>query len=776
MAEKTFLSDISTDGKIKASVLPNSIGTIMTYNSATREFSTRTNAQIIQDLELLTSSSLSNYITNNTNNILPNDAVWSITSNTRGGQFRFTSSGYPRVSWGDSEMIFTDEGTIELNNYGFRQEDNTGDNYLYYDTYFKNVNFQNPQGLRPFIVTSNTLVENLNADLLDGRHASDFALASNLGNYLPITGGTMIGRIDMMSTNGIGSWGSDTNNSNYLTWRRADASGALGYIGGDGGGVVGAGNGHNFCLRAAGQGADLKFYSDTGNILANEEIVATRPWVDVSYVSKLLNITIDGVTQNLLTDRVWDSSGKYISKNILSGRTISDANNAAGTDFYYLNSANKPSTAQDGVLQSFSFDNNQWYSQMFSDWRTNEWYIRTKNQGTWSLWKKILHEGNFSPSNFIKVDVSTNIINGSDTRSNTTWFDYNWAGLGKTGSVINFSGLGSGGQYNIELFGEYQDGNSFWLRNRDGDISIWKNPVQIFHTGNLNPGSFMQTSHPANSITQFDINQFRYYWGYADLRNLKPSDIPVNKIQFGFGSFGNNNTNPWSDWIHFGGFTNSTGGKQNLIAFNKEGMGIRQFQADSQSTNPYTNYVEYWHSGNLNTSIFVTTTGVTQTITSDKTFDSNVTMNGVLKANGLVSNGSQSYDEIWTTNGSSRDISTLGKVSVQFNIGVDGQSHLLELKPKHYLATVPVTGTGIENTKIVLPKEARNGQEVQITNYSDSAVYVAVEGNTSNASIINQGETLRTYFEIFANPGDIFEDKYTGGKWVHISTFTYKIL
>jgi hypothetical protein len=46
-------------------------------------------------------------------------------------------------------------------------------------------------GTSPFVITSTTVNTNLNADLLDGKHASDFAAASALGNYLPLTGGTL---------------------------------------------------------------------------------------------------------------------------------------------------------------------------------------------------------------------------------------------------------------------------------------------------------------------------------------------------------------------------------------------------------------------------------------------------------------------------------------------------------------------------------------------------------------------------------------------------------
>lgn len=90
------------------------------------------------------------------------------------------------------------------------------------------------------------------------------------------------------------------------------------------------------------------------------------------------------------------------------------------------------------------------------------------------------------------------------------------------------------------------------------------------------------------------------YLPYRDIRTIKPNSIGVNKIEYGFSSFPNNSTSPYSDFIHFGGYTDASGGKQNLILFNKGDFGIRQYQGNFQADTPYSSYVDYWHSGNLN--------------------------------------------------------------------------------------------------------------------------------------------------------------------------------
>lgn len=48
-----------------------------------------------------------------------------------------------------------------------------------------------PTGTAPFVIASTTVNTNLNADLLDGYHASSFALSSHTHAYLPLSGGEM---------------------------------------------------------------------------------------------------------------------------------------------------------------------------------------------------------------------------------------------------------------------------------------------------------------------------------------------------------------------------------------------------------------------------------------------------------------------------------------------------------------------------------------------------------------------------------------------------------
>ncbi|GEN75703.1 hypothetical protein CHA01nite_14430 [Chryseobacterium hagamense] len=199
-----------------------------------------------------------------------------------------------------------------------------------------------------------------------------------------------------------------------------------------------------------------------------------------------------------------------------------------------------------------------------------------------------------------KFDQSGGINNGSDTRSNKSWFDYNWAGTGMAGSVINFSGLT--GNYNVELFAHYGSSSTIGFRTKNGDTGYWGNPQLFWHNGNFNPDSKISTSHPANGITQNYLNGWLTYYGYTDTRKLSPDLIKVGKLQFGFTSWNNDggNTSLWADFLHFGGYSDASGGNQNLIAFSKNGFGLRQWQGSFQSPAAYQSFVDYWHTGNVN--------------------------------------------------------------------------------------------------------------------------------------------------------------------------------
>jgi hypothetical protein len=125
-------------------------------------------------------------------------------------------------------------------------------------------------------------------------------------------------------------------------------------------------------------------------------------------------------------------------------------------------------------------------------------------------------------------------------------------------------------------------------------------------TQNYVINNYIRVTHPIYNITQSNINDWLSYRVYSDTRQIQPSHLSVKTLQFGFTSWDNNNSAPWGDYLHFGGYQDNSGGNQNLIIFKKNGFGLRQFQGSSQGVSTYSSFVDYWHSGNLNPNDYAT--------------------------------------------------------------------------------------------------------------------------------------------------------------------------
>lgn len=145
--------------------------------------------------------------------------------------------------------------------------------------------------------------------------------------------------------------------------------------------------------------------------------------------------------------------------------------------------------------------------------------------------------------------------------------------------------------------------------------------------------------------------------GYIDDRIIEPNAIGVQKLQFGFTSWNNDNSAPWADFIHLGGYGDTSGQKQNLLSFNKQTFGIRQYQQTSQAASAYSSYVDYWHSGNLPKSTIdglndVVTKSGAQIITGIKEFNNGFTVNGYKQysdiTKGLIVNGPDAFNNNYT--------------------------------------------------------------------------------------------------------------------------------
>lgn len=206
-----------------------------------------------------------------------------------------------------------------------------------------------------------------------------------------------------------------------------------------------------------------------------------------------------------------------------------------------------------------------------------------------------------------RVDYGAGISGDSDPRVNAAWFDYSWGGTGYAGVAASFGGLSD--NYRLEIFGQYNGvGDKIGARTRNGDNNTWNPACWLWHSGNFNPAdyatqswsanAFIPKTHPAFGITASNAADIGSYRGYSDNRTIQPAHLATRQLQFGFTSYNNSGAGDWADFLHFGGYQDPSGGRQNLIVFNKNNFGIRQYQASAQGVAPYSSFVDFWHTGN----------------------------------------------------------------------------------------------------------------------------------------------------------------------------------
>lgn len=197
--------------------------------------------------------------------------------------------------------------------------------------------------------------------------------------------------------------------------------------------------------------------------------------------------------------------------------------------------------------------------------------------------------------NFVKSQISNGSYNANQLDKNSITYGYNVANAPASASTHSFSilNLDTANQNFKMQLGFDMDTNEMFSRIKfAGNYGNWE---KYWTTQNFNPNNFIPTSHPAYGVTSNEINDWRHFVGYLDNKNIQPAHILPQKFQIGFTSWDNNQSAPWADYIHFGGYQDSSGGSQNLIMFSKSGPGIRQFQGSPQGVSAYQSYVDYWH-------------------------------------------------------------------------------------------------------------------------------------------------------------------------------------
>ena len=148
-----------------------------------------------------------------------------------------------------------------------------------------------------------------------------------------------------------------------------------------------------------------------------------------------------------------------------------------------------------------------------------------------------------------KIDTTYGLNNASDTLTNKSWFDYNWAGTGRLGSVLNVSGFeGINQKYNTELFASY---NQYYaaIRTKNGDTNSWNAPMVLWHDKNFNPDNYQPVGNYVTRDTDQSIDGKKLFNAYFDsytpdglfdsnARTLKVNTPSGQKILFGYKDYG----------------------------------------------------------------------------------------------------------------------------------------------------------------------------------------------------------------------------------------------
>lgn len=134
---------------------------------------------------------------------------------------------------------------------------------------------------------------------------------------------------------------------------------------------------------------------------------------------------------------------------------------------------------------------------------------------------------------------------------------------------------------------------------RDASGNFSAGTITAALSGNASTATTLQTARNINEVSfngsaNITIPRVRA----IDDRTTAPSDGTTAYATFGFGSWNNNSTSPYADYWLMRSYTDSTGGSDNMVSFNKGALGMRVWQQTYGSTTAFSTYKDVaWTDG-----------------------------------------------------------------------------------------------------------------------------------------------------------------------------------
>jgi hypothetical protein len=190
-----------------------------------------------------------------------------------------------------------------------------------------------------------------------------------------------------------------------------------------------------------------------------------------------------------------------------------------------------------------------------------------------------------APSNWVLVgavngdDGSIKLGNGVTLKSGGSY------GAGIDNQYAQAGGSNASGTWGINI-----TGNAATATSATGATALASNGANC-SAGNAALG--VDASGAAEGCfdvaTQVEMSQ-KNNLASLDDRTISPSEISNANAVFGFTSWANNNSAPYADYLHLRGYTDGSGGNDNLVLFRKDAIGMRIYQQTFGSGTAYSSF------------------------------------------------------------------------------------------------------------------------------------------------------------------------------------------